>query len=438
MMRPLVLLVLLAAGALAEGETQIDWTGDWEEAFRLASERKMPVMVCINSKDGEPASDRAAKETYKDPEFVALSRKFVMLVVSVHMHWPKDACPRFGQVTCEQHMHLYRELSTRYGDQFVAPGGRGEMISPQHAWFLADGTLLRRKEYELSRAELMERMRKVLEEVAAPAGGADPAARPGDADAPLTDSERAELERAVKSDREGRRAALGNLLSTGKKAAQEAVLELAAKGDEKLRCDVLRALGKARALNARPFVEDYLKDRVAEVRSFAAVALEDMGQKESAEPLLRRIKTEGDTFARKNMYRALGVCGGGAADKEGAKTLLKGLGDKQVVAAKHAALALRSYAGPAAELVLKPLEQAAVREKSPELRGAIVYTLAFIGNKETTIPALQKVLETSTTEIARAFVRNAIATLRGDGGGGGFGESARWIFREDRDDPARQ
>jgi len=434
---PLLAFAWLCAGA--GEETQVDWTGDWDAAFRTAKERNCPVMVCINSKDGEKANDATAREIYHDADFVALSRRFVMVPVSVLVHSAEGACPRFGRISCHDHGACYRELASRHGEQFAVAGGRGEMISPQHAFFRPDGTLLRRKEYWLAKQELMEQMNGALAEVAAPGtpGPGEPGKPEADpAEAPLSEKDRAELERLKSPSDETRRAALGNLLSTGKRAAVGAVVDLLPKADEPLRCAILRALGRNRCLLARVFVEEAFKDKSALVRSYAAVALEEMAQKESIEALLKRVKAEGDTAARRNAYRALGVCGGGAADKEAAKALLKGMKDKQQEVGRHAALALRHFEGPAAELVRKPLEQAALAEKSRELRGAMVYALAKVGSKETTIPVLRKILADSPDEMARGFVRRAITVLEGTGGD--FGEAAWWLFREDRDDPARK
>ena len=99
---PVTVTVDIPAGA-GDGP-QIDWVGDWKEAFRLAKQAGKPVMVCINSKDGEQANERAAKNTYRDPWFVPMTRRFVMMVVSVREHAAEGVCPRFGKVTCEQHL----------------------------------------------------------------------------------------------------------------------------------------------------------------------------------------------------------------------------------------------------------------------------------------------------------------------------------------------
>ncbi len=439
-MRAMILtLLLLPAPLPAASETQVEWATSWEEAFKTAASGNLPVMVCINSKDGESANERAAKTIYHDPEFVAESRKFVMVVVSTLSHAAAGECPRFHGITCGQHGECYRELRNRHGEQFVLPGGRAEMISPQHAWFRPDGTLLRRKEYEMSKGELLEKMRQALADVAGGGGGGEESGPGGGeamADAPLNEKELAELQRAKTADQEGRRAAIGNLLDTGKKAAVAALVEMLADANEALKCDLLRAFGRARIVAARTYLEDALKDRSEKVRSFAAVALEELAQKESIPVLLARVKVEKDTFARKNAYRALGACGGGAADKKAAEVLLKGLQDKNAVVGKHAALALRSYGGPATELVLKPLEKFVLQEKNPDLRGAITFTLAHIGNKETTLPVIQKLLGEANNDLAKSFYRSAIDVLKGEGGD--FGRSAWWLFREDRDDPARE
>jgi len=160
------LLLLLPLVAAAAGEDrQVDWVGDFDKAFELAKERKCPVMVCINSKDREKANDKTAKDIYKDPEFVALSKSFVMVVMSTITHKAAGTCPRFGIVTCEEHLHCWQVLAAKYGDRFVSDAAHGDMITPQHAWFSPDGTLLARKEYWMDKRELLQRMQRALEDV---------------------------------------------------------------------------------------------------------------------------------------------------------------------------------------------------------------------------------------------------------------------------------
>ena len=169
MIRFLTLALILALLPLSAGNAQdvnpsakeekdkrqIDWVGDWDSAFKQAKEGDRIVMLCINSKDGESANERAASKTYKDEDFVALTRKFVMVVVSTRDHAGMfGTCKRFGGVTCTQHVDCYKYLRNKHGDQFLIEGG--EMISPQHAFFAGDGRLLWRKEYELTKAPLVK------------------------------------------------------------------------------------------------------------------------------------------------------------------------------------------------------------------------------------------------------------------------------------------
>lgn len=419
-------MLVLAASAGAGEPPQIEWVGDWKEAFQQARQTGRPVMVCINSKDGEQANERAARNTYRDPWFVPMTRRFVMIVVSVREHAAEGICPRFGRVTCKEHLACWKELRIEHGDEFLLPDTVDEMISPQHAWFRPDGKLLQRKEYELSRDQLLRRMQDVLALC-----GASP-----NADAPLDDRDRAALERARKGDKEARWAAFGHLFASEKTAVRTALLDLLK--DTKAtppRCELLRAFGRGRVLDARPTVEALLKDQDADVRSYAAVCLEEMASARSVAVLVKRAKAERDPMVRKNLYRALGACGGPAADKSAARALLKAVADdKQRMVCKHAALALRHYAGAGSELVRRKLEQLALRVKDADVRQAIVATLAYVGNPKSTVRVLEKVLEKTHEEWKLKFVHGAIAKLQGEKAY----FSTRWLYWDDNNDPARK
>lgn len=426
-------VVAFLAAALARAETpQIDWVGDWDKAFALAKETKRPVMICINSKDGEKANEATAKEIYHDAEFVELSKSFVMVPISTRTHNTGGVCPRFGVVTCQQHLDCWKALAAAHGDQFVTAFAQGEMITPQHAWFSPEGKLLARKEFWMDKAELVQRMRRALEPEAEVKG-------PGEAEGPpgLTDGERSDLAKAEGKDAEARRTAIGNLLATEKPVVRAAVIDLLNRAtDPDVKCEAMRCLGRAQVMDARVPIEEHLEHKDATVRSFAAVALERLAQKESVPPLLKRAKSERDQTARKNVCRALGMCGGPAADEDAAATLLKAVsGDKQNMIRKHAALALRWYSGEAASaLVRGKLEQLAGKTKDRSVRGGIVYALAYIGKRETTEPIFKEILEDQHDEYGKNFMREALRLLRGEGD---FGRSAWFLFWEDRDDPAR-
>ena len=430
----LVLLFWLPAGA--GDKTQIAWVGDWEEAFEQARKTSRPVMVCINSKDGETANETTAKKIYRDPLFVTLTRKFIMVLVSTRAHSQDGVCPRFGKVTCKQHLDCWKELRANHGERFVIRGSRGAMISPQHAWFRPGGTLLRRKEYFLDKGALLKRMRAVLAATRNPTDPGDDAGGSPEKDAPLNEGDRAELARLGKADKETRRTALANLLATEKTTVHGALIELLRRTrNVELRCSILRALAGAHVVSVRPAAEELLKHKHALVRSFAAVTLEELGSKESIGPLMKRIRSEQDKTARKNMLRALGVVGGAASDKAAARLLLKAVtNEKQKMLRKHAALALRGFRGKATRLVLKRIEQMVLRVKGIEVKKALISVLAFIGEPQTTRPVLEKVLGEMRLDYDRQFVEGAIRAL----GGKSKGFSTSWLYWEDRNDPARK
>ena len=74
--------------------------------------------------------------------------------------------------------------------------------------------------------------------------------------------------------------------------------------------------------------------------------------------------------------------------------------------------------------------------KDRTVRGAMVYTLAHIGEPETTLPVLEKIYEDQSEDLGRIYLRTAINMVKGEGGD--FGRATWWLWRETRDDPARQ
>ncbi len=424
-MRKTIVLLILTGTAFAADKRQVEWVESLEKAFLQARDTGHPVMVCINAKEGESANERAAKRIYKDASFVKLSRQFVMVVISVKDHGSGSPCARFGNITCGDHTHAYIELKQRYRKQFVIPGTDGEMISPQHAWFEPDGTLLLRREYELTKGDLMKRMLLILKEVGRTAAATTAAGK-----------RRLLLERA-RSDHQGlRRAALDNLLAERQAGVVAQLLDRAPNARQDVLCDLLRAFGRARVLEARTLAEDALTHEEPHVRSFAAVALERLAQESSIPLLLKRAKSERDPTARKNVYRALGACGGVAGDRKAAQRLLKGMKDRDRIVAKHAVLAMAHYNDDAAKALRKRLEKAAAHGKTTDfMMRAVVYSLGHVGNDSTSVKALRKALQQVSDRSLRKQIRTSLDLLTGRIDGSS--ELPDAIFWEDRNDDAR-
>ncbi len=138
-----VLFLLGALLAQAPGEAadarQIHWQRTIADALAVAKATGKPLLLAVNM-DGESASDRIVHEQYRDPAFVALTRHCVCLGASVFRHNVRDhddegrriPCPRFGGITCGEHMALEPELFAKY----LADG---ERVAPRHVLVRADG-----------------------------------------------------------------------------------------------------------------------------------------------------------------------------------------------------------------------------------------------------------------------------------------------------------
>jgi hypothetical protein len=120
--------------ATAEGWKKpvlVHWQRSFDDARRVARARNMPILVAVNM-DGEIASEHFAGVRYRTPETAAQLAKYACVIASVYRHTPRDydpegkrvECPRFGTVTCGEHIEAERELYDTYFD--------GVRVSPRH------------------------------------------------------------------------------------------------------------------------------------------------------------------------------------------------------------------------------------------------------------------------------------------------------------------
>lgn len=121
--------------------TSIPWQRTMEDALELSGRTGKPLLICVNM-DEEPASETFAAKKYRDPAFAELASRFVPVIASPNRHNPRDydaqgrriPCPRFGCVTCGEHMAMEQAAFERFfGDQRVAP---------RHIGVAADGRRL--------------------------------------------------------------------------------------------------------------------------------------------------------------------------------------------------------------------------------------------------------------------------------------------------------
>jgi hypothetical protein len=109
----------------------VEFQRTWDDALAVAKRTQMPILVCVNM-DGEIASEHYAGVRYRQPDKAALYEPYVCVIASVYRHTPRDydeqgrriPCPRFGSVTCGEHIAIEPMLYEQFMD--------GRRIAPRH------------------------------------------------------------------------------------------------------------------------------------------------------------------------------------------------------------------------------------------------------------------------------------------------------------------
>lgn len=120
--------------ATAEGWAKpvvIRWQRSFDAALKVSRQTGRPILVAVNM-DGEIASEHFAGVKYRDPAIGELMAPYVCVIASVYRHTPRDydergqrvECPRFGTVTCGEHIAAETELYDKYFE--------GMRVSPRH------------------------------------------------------------------------------------------------------------------------------------------------------------------------------------------------------------------------------------------------------------------------------------------------------------------
>tara|TARA_R110002072_G_scaffold80149_19_gene184425 strand:+ start:1247 stop:3616 length:2370 start_codon:yes stop_codon:yes gene_type:complete len=107
----------------------IRWQRTWEDALEVSQETGRPILICVNM-DGEIASEHYAGIRYRQPEIAEIYEPYISVIASVYRHNPRDfdeqgrriPCPRFGTVTCGEHIAIEPILHDQYFESTrVAP-----------------------------------------------------------------------------------------------------------------------------------------------------------------------------------------------------------------------------------------------------------------------------------------------------------------------------
>ncbi len=236
----------------------VPWQRTWADALRVAQETERPILVCVNM-DGEIASEHYAGIRYREVESAKLLEPFVCVIASVYRHAPRDhdaqgqrvPCPRFGGVTCGEHIAMESLLYERFFD--------GKRIAPRHILVELDGRETYDVYYSWDTATVFTAWRKGAEN--------RPPPKPRAGDLPLVErsasadgQDRLELERAyLRGSREVRRALLEATL-TLRDLDQTDLLRLAIFGlDVDLARLARKALAQSRTEGAIELIAEVLK-----------------------------------------------------------------------------------------------------------------------------------------------------------------------------------
>lgn len=159
-------------GAVPAKPPLVRWQRTLADAEAEAKASGRPLLLCVNM-NFEPASERLAHDRYTSAEFAALTEGFVCAIASPDRHTPRDhdehgrrvPCPRFGCVTCGEHIAIEPEMFAKYF--------KGNRVAPRHMGVTADG----RELFDIFLTNDLARIDAALREHGKPgSGGTSPSA----------------------------------------------------------------------------------------------------------------------------------------------------------------------------------------------------------------------------------------------------------------------
>lgn len=262
---------------------RIAWQRNLADALAEQKATGLPLLIAVNM-DGEVFNERFANETYRDPEFVALTAGYVCVIASPERHSDMDydaagnrvECPRFGGCTCSEHIQIEPLLFARWFD--------GRRNAPRHIGVSPDGKVLFDRYLDGSMQTAIDAIRKHRGQPPPPLSSLEPAELLRRTDIKA----RHALERLYRDgDAKARRQLLtaageaGNppfdLLRQGLRDADDATFAVAA-----------AALAKVATVDLRIDIEDALARSAASEREPLLARLNALGK---SDPAIARLAT---------------------------------------------------------------------------------------------------------------------------------------------------
>ena len=141
----------------------IPWQRNFNDTLAVSLRTGRPILICVNM-DGEIASEHYAGVRYRSQEVADLYEPYVTVVASVYRHTPRDfddqgqriPCPRFGGVTCGEHIAIEPILYEQYFE--------GTRVSPRHIMIELDKQEVYDVYYAFDTASVFTRIRTGISE----------------------------------------------------------------------------------------------------------------------------------------------------------------------------------------------------------------------------------------------------------------------------------
>jgi hypothetical protein len=265
-------------------------------------------------------------------------------------------CSRFGQVVCDQHREIEKQVVARWFD------GNDPPLRPA---FLVvrgnDGVVLARRLGEVAAAELAD----VIGAAALSAENAGDGVVPSEWLAKAGDPDAGARARALRI--------LASLEGAGAEGALRKRYDEAK--DDLARIEILGAVADAGARTLAASAIEALEAKAVAVRTAAARAVGGSASAAAVDPLLRALAKAREDDERRSIVRALGRCG---RTSEAAKEALrKAVHDGRALQRANACVAL-AEAADADPLTQKLLRQRIETDSEARVRGAAAYALVSI------------------------------------------------------------
>lgn len=337
-------LVLSAAEVPGNVGGDVSWEAGWEAARERSAGEERLVFVALLA-EGEGRS-RALRKLYADRTVAGLASATVCVGGELKTAVERRSFEPFSGLSEEDNRRLVALLR----EELFAQNEEGVVAVPQHAWLSSAGEVLLSVPYEMTREELVWCFAEAFRR----AGIEPPEELPEDARPPrrllgaalyrppagdrhgrgMTPSELEEEIDRRRSDGFGGGAVaswMRILFTDDEEAVKYAEVELgrgvlAWLGRDRIG-QSLRYVGVASPPSFWEVLAPFAKDRRAEVRNEAAVALEQLGSARALKVVKSALGKEKEPAVRKNWLRALGACGWD--DRGAARTLLKVASGKQ-------------------------------------------------------------------------------------------------------------